>query len=63
MYYPFLRARQFELISLRELALENMIQGNITPVLEPVKEAFNNLNLAHKIFEEKGLQSFLIVNP
>lgn len=63
MYYPFLRARQFELISLRELAFENIIQGYITPVLEPVKEAFNNLNLAHKIFEEKGLRPFLIVNP
>ena len=63
MYYPFLRARQFELISLRELAFDNIIQGYVTPVLEPVKEAFNNLSLAHKIFEETGLRAFLIVNP
>jgi hypothetical protein len=51
------------LISLRELAFENVIQEYIIPVLEPVKEAFNNLNLAHKVFAEKGLRSFLILNP
>lgn len=63
MYYPYLRARQFELISLRELASANVLQDFVTPVLEPVKEAFNNLNLAHKIFLEKSLNCFLIVNP
>ncbi|MEO6135475.1 MAG: sce7725 family protein [Ginsengibacter sp.] len=63
MYYPYLRARQFELISLRELASANVLQNYVTPLLEPVKEAFNNLNLAHKIFQEKGLNCFLIVNP
>ncbi|KAF2518183.1 sce7725 family protein [Flavobacterium salilacus subsp. salilacus] len=63
MYYPYLRARQFELISLRELAIENILQGYITPVIEPVKETFNNLDIANKIFVEKGLDTFLIINP
>lgn len=62
MYFPYLRARQFELISLRELVKEDKLQ-NITPVLEPVKESFNNLNLAHKIFQEKSFDAYLIVNP
>lgn len=62
MYFPYLRARQFELISLRELVTENKLQ-NITPVLEPVKESFNNLNLAHKIFQEKDFYAYLILNP
>ncbi|WP_396152357.1 sce7725 family protein [Flavobacterium sp.] len=62
MYFPYLRARQFELISLRELVIENKLQ-NITPVLEPVKESFNNLNLAHKVFQEKDFYAYLIVNP
>lgn len=62
MYFPYLRARQFELISLRELVNENKLQ-NITPVLEPVKESFNNLNLAHKVFQEKDFYAYLIVNP
>lgn len=62
MYFPYLRARQFELISLRELVSENAL-NNITPVLEPVKETFNNLNLAHNIFREKDFNAYLIVNP
>lgn len=62
MYFPYLRARQFELISLRELVNENKLK-NITPVLEPVKESFNNLNLAHKVFQEKDFYAYLIVNP
>lgn len=62
MYFPYLRARQFELISLRELVNENKLQ-NITPVIEPVKESFNNLNLAHKIFQEKDFYAYFIVNP
>jgi hypothetical protein len=63
MYYPYLRARQFELISLRELASGNVLQDYVTPILEPVKKETNNLDLAHKIFKEKGLKCFLIVNP
>ncbi|OCB71159.1 hypothetical protein B0A79_22445 [Flavobacterium piscis] len=63
MYYPYLRARQFELITLRELVAENIIQGYVTPILEPVKDTFNNLNLAHKLFKEKDFSSYLIVNP
>lgn len=63
MYYPFLRARQFELIALRELAAEGALQGAIMPILEPIKETHNNLTLAHKIFQENGQTVFLIVNP
>ena len=62
MYFPYLRARQFELITLRELVTEGVL-SKITPVLEPVKESFGNLNLAHKIFQEKDFNSYLIVNP
>lgn len=63
MYYPFLRARQFELIALRELAAEEATQGVIVPILEPVKETHNNLNLAHKVFQDKNQTAYLIVNP
>lgn len=62
MYFPYLRARQFELITLRELVLEGAL-GKITPVIEPVKESFSNLNLAHKVFQEKDFNAYLIVNP
>jgi hypothetical protein len=63
MYFPYLRARQFELITLRELVSEGELQDKIVPVLEPVKESFNNLNIAHKIFQEKNFNTYLIVNP
>lgn len=63
MYYPFLRARQFELIALRELATEEATQGVIIPILEPVKETHNNLTLAHKVFQDKNQTAYLIVNP
>lgn len=63
MYYPFLRARQFELIALRELAKEDAIQGVIIPILEPVKETNNNLALAHNVLQDQNQDAFLIVNP
>lgn len=63
MYYPLLRARQFELIALRELALEGQTQQFVRPILEPVRDVFNNLNLAHRVFQETGQQAFIIVNP
>jgi hypothetical protein len=63
MYFPYLRGRQFELISLRDLTSEGVLQDKITPVIEPVKESFNNLNLAHKVFVEYDFKPYLIVNP
>jgi superfamily II DNA or RNA helicase len=36
MYFPYLRARQFELIALRELSAEPQFKSHVIPVLEPV---------------------------
>ncbi len=63
MYYPLLRARQFELIALRELVLENSIQGVVYPILEPVKETHNNLDIAFDIFLNGNQSAYLIINP
>jgi len=62
MYYPYLRARQFELIALRELVQEDALQGRVTPIFEPVKKTFNNFDIAYKIFSENKQQAFIIVN-
>ncbi len=62
MYYPLLRARQFELIALRELANEGMTQEYIIPILEPVKDSQNNLNLAYRIFSEQLQPFYLTLN-
>jgi hypothetical protein len=63
MYYPLLRARQFELITLRELSKEGKLKSLITPILEPVKKEFNNLNLAYNVFISNKDDAFIIVNP
>lgn len=63
MYFPYLRARQFELIALRDLASENLIQGVVSPILEPVKGSYNNLNIANRVFVEHEQTAYLIVNP
>ncbi|WP_437396653.1 sce7725 family protein [Flagellimonas lutimaris] len=63
MYYPLLRARQFELIALRDIAKAGISQGTIIPILEPVKESFNNLNIALSIFADTHQDAILIMNP
>jgi hypothetical protein len=63
MYYPFLRARQFELLALRELASENATQETIIPIIEPIRESHNNLNLAHNVFQDKNQIAYLVLNP
>src|SRR5699024_11004831 len=64
MYFPYLRARQFELISLRELVHEGELSNNrIMPILEPVRGSFNSLNIANTVFSENNFFSYLIMNP
>lgn len=63
MYYPYLRARQFELIALRELSTDDNFKNFVNPVLEPVRKSESGLNLANKIFHENQFRPFLIVNP
>ena len=37
MYIPYLRARQFELIALRELLNQKKLGKEILPLVEPIK--------------------------
>lgn len=62
MYYPFFRARQFELLALRELIIEGAL-GSIIPILEPVKDSFNNLNLAFSVFKKYQVPTYIVLNP
>lgn len=63
MYYPYLRAKQFELKALREFAEENPAQKAIVPIIEPVKQQMNGLNLAIPCFIKFGMLFALILNP
>jgi len=62
MYYPYLRGKQFELIALREFAV-SYNNYKVTPIIEPVKTAFNSMILAISAMKNKGLKFALILNP
>ncbi len=63
MYYPYLRAKQYELKAIREFSVEHKEQSSITPILEPVKQQPNALNLAIDEMLTNGLKFALILNP
>lgn len=37
MYFPYVRGRQYELLALRELAVNNLLGDHVIPIVEPVK--------------------------
>lgn len=63
MYYPYLRAKQFELKALREFSYEHAKQDKIIPILEPVKQQTSALSLAIDELISNGLKFALILNP
>ena len=63
MYYPYLRAKQFELKALREFSEEHHNDTKIVPILEPVKKQPNALKLAISDMRKNGMRFALIVNP
>ena len=63
MYYPYLRGRQFELIALREYALQHGDKNNIVPIIEPVKKTFNSMKLALPRLIDGKVKFALILNP
>ena len=63
MYYPYFRAKQYELKALREFSVEHKGQNSITPILEPVKQQPNALNLTIDDMLTNGLRFALILNP
>ncbi|MDD4822003.1 MAG: sce7725 family protein [Bacteroidales bacterium] len=63
MYYPYLRAKQYELKALKEFSEEHAGQTSITPILEPVKQQPGALNLAIDGMLTNVLKFALILNP
>lgn len=62
MYYPYLRGRQFELISLREALSYNILSEKIIPIIEPVKVS-STLITTIKAFSDKKQPLIIIKNP
>lgn len=62
MYFPYFRGRQYELLALKELALNRLISSCVVPVIEPVK-LIPALNNSLSAFQSATLSVGLILNP
>ena len=61
VYYPYLRGKQYELLALRELAEEGLINNKIVPIVEPIKLSPIMLSLID-IYTKAGKTIGLIQN-
>lgn len=62
MYYPYFRGKQFELITVREMA-PLLAEKNFVPVIEPVREALGGLKKTLSAVCAAGGHAIAIVNP
>jgi hypothetical protein len=61
-YYPYFRGKQYELTTIRDLA-PLIAQSGFCPIVEPVREALNNLHKTLRTVAERQGQAIVIVNP
>lgn len=62
MYHPYLRGKQYELITVREMSLLLATAG-FRPIIEPVRDALNGLHKALDAVEKAKGRAIVIVNP
>lgn len=62
MYHPYFRGKQFELITIREMA-PLMARSGFVPIIEPVREALKGLERALTAVCKAGGEAIVIVNP
>jgi hypothetical protein len=62
MYHPYLRGKQYELITVREMA-SLMKEVDFRPIIEPVREGLNGLEKALQAVADVDGKAVLIVNP
>jgi len=63
VYFPYLRARQFDVIAVSNAAATMAATGKVTPILEPVNAASKALRLRASTFAAEDLPVGLIMNP
>jgi hypothetical protein len=63
MYFPLIRGKQFELIALRDLSSKMANSKQISPIIEPVKEAISVLEKTLKVFVHYNINFTVILNP
>lgn len=62
MYHPYFRGKQYELITIREMA-SVLQQADFRPIIEPVNETLNGLSRTLKAVAEVKGRAIVIVNP
>lgn len=62
MYLPYLRGRQFELIALREMVENDLLNDRIIPIIEPVKLS-STLIKTMETFNSENKKLAIITNP
>lgn len=62
MYFPYLRGRQYELIAIRELLVQEKLSEKVIPLIEPVKFSATLINTLG-VFNDKNKKFALILNP
>ncbi|MBP0716079.1 sce7725 family protein [Burkholderia sola] len=62
MYHPYFRGKQFELITIREMA-KLLAESGFVPIVEPVREALSGLERTLKTVCDEGGRAIIIVNP
>ena len=63
MYYPYLRAKQYEMLALRDFIQYNTNDCGIMPILEPVKTTFNSLRLLLEAYKRANKKLGIVLNP
>src|ERR1700719_841559 len=62
MYHPYFRGKQYELITIREMA-PLLKEAGFRPIIEPVKESLGGLQKALDAIVEVDGRAIVIVNP
>lgn len=63
MYFPFFRARQYELLSLRDTMENHISKSNIKPIIEPVVEGTRDIYKFCEEFAKVDAGFIFVVNP
>lgn len=63
MYYPYFRAKQYEMLALRSFIQSNANDTITYPILEPVKASFNSLRLLLNAYRDAKKPIGIILNP
>jgi hypothetical protein len=62
MYHPYFRGKQYELITIREMA-PVMAAAGFIPIIEPVRETLSGLHKTLEAVVGEGGNAVVIVNP